>query len=255
MTTTYWRTVLAVVPIVGAVVATVFFLLRLYSRLLLKKNLDTGDILMSLGLFISYGVTICTMLAAFSGVGNDIWGLQLKYHGRVIMLFWLTQTFWALSQIFIKLSVTLLLRSLLASVRKWEITTTALFIYTIAWGIAAILVNIFQCWPPQHFWLPTSTHGACINGQTAFFMSIGALSLIQDVVLLLLPVAVVWRLRLPIRQKVQITVAFSIGGLVCVFSLLRLVAFKNYIKNNATSSGSKEALWTLLELNLAFSFI
>jgi hypothetical protein len=102
MTTTYWRMVLAVVPVVGAVVATVFFLLRLYSRLLLKKNLDTGDILMSLGLFISYGVTICTILggynelllcaelmstlAAFSGVGNDIWGLQLKYHGRVIMV-------------------------------------------------------------------------------------------------------------------------------------------------------------------------
>jgi hypothetical protein len=51
-----------VVPVVGAVLATLFFLLRLYSRAILIKHLDIGDFLMSFGLIFCYGVTICTVL-------------------------------------------------------------------------------------------------------------------------------------------------------------------------------------------------
>jgi hypothetical protein len=58
----YWRVILVVVPVVGAVLATLFFLLRLYSRAILIKHLDIGDFLMSFGLIFCYGVTICTVL-------------------------------------------------------------------------------------------------------------------------------------------------------------------------------------------------
>lgn len=58
----YWRVVLIAVPIVGTVVATLFFLLRLYSRLLTKRQLDIGDLLMFFGLLFSYGVTTSTIL-------------------------------------------------------------------------------------------------------------------------------------------------------------------------------------------------
>lgn len=58
----YWRVVLVAVPIVGAAVTTFFFLLRLYSRLLTKKQLDIGDLLMFFGLLFSYGVTISTII-------------------------------------------------------------------------------------------------------------------------------------------------------------------------------------------------
>lgn len=62
----YWRRVLAIVPIVGAVTATVFFLLRLYSRTRRDKQLDIGDALMSLGLLFSYAVTISTILGGYN---------------------------------------------------------------------------------------------------------------------------------------------------------------------------------------------
>lgn len=58
----YWRVVLFAVPIVGAAMATIFFMLRLYSRAFLIKHLDVGDFLMALGLVFCYGVTICTIL-------------------------------------------------------------------------------------------------------------------------------------------------------------------------------------------------
>lgn len=58
----YWRVVLIAVPIVGAAIATIFFLLRLYSRHLTEKQLDIGDLLMFFGLLFSYGVTISTIV-------------------------------------------------------------------------------------------------------------------------------------------------------------------------------------------------
>lgn len=63
----YWRLVLVIVPITGAVTATVFFLLRLYSRRRQIKHLDSGDLLMFLGLLFSYAVTISTILGGYTG--------------------------------------------------------------------------------------------------------------------------------------------------------------------------------------------
>lgn len=62
----YWQTVLITVPIIGAAIATLFFLLRLYSRLLKGLKLDIGDLLMFFGLFFSYGATISTILGEYN---------------------------------------------------------------------------------------------------------------------------------------------------------------------------------------------
>lgn len=62
----YWRTLLITVPIIGAAMATLFFLMRLCSRLLTGIKLDIGDLLMSFGLFSSYGATISTILGGYN---------------------------------------------------------------------------------------------------------------------------------------------------------------------------------------------
>lgn len=67
MLNAYWRRVLVIVPIIGAVIATVFYLLRLYCRRRKVKQLDSGDFLMFLGLLFSYAVTISTILGGYMG--------------------------------------------------------------------------------------------------------------------------------------------------------------------------------------------
>jgi hypothetical protein len=54
-----WRNVLIIVPIVGTAIATVFYLLRLYSRQLIVHEVGIEDALMGLGLFFTYGVATC----------------------------------------------------------------------------------------------------------------------------------------------------------------------------------------------------
>jgi hypothetical protein len=53
-----WADVLTVVPIVSAVLATLIYLLRLYSRRLGGSGFMIEDALMGIGLLLSYGATI-----------------------------------------------------------------------------------------------------------------------------------------------------------------------------------------------------
>ncbi|KAI9924930.1 hypothetical protein MW887_006336 [Aspergillus wentii] len=246
-----WRNVLIVVPLLGAALATVFFFLRVYSRRVSGVGLKTEDFLAGIGLVASYGVTVCVIVAAFQGVGKSIWSLPNEQGGRITFVFWLAQTFWPISQLFVKTAITTLLRRLLGSVNRYRTLTTALVVFTVVWCVAAIIGNIIQCIPPQYFWDKTIPGGHCMSGQSAFFMAIGAISLFEDVVLLCLPLPMVWRLQMVRREKAQITVLFLMGSLACVFSLLRLVEFHNYGTNKISDHGALESIWTLLELNFA----
>lgn len=62
----YWSTVLVVVPIVGILVASLFFILRLISRHLSQQKLDVGDLFMGLGLLSTYAVSLCTIVGVYS---------------------------------------------------------------------------------------------------------------------------------------------------------------------------------------------
>lgn len=62
---TYWRNVLTIVPIVGAVVATLVYLLRLYCRRLKSLRLMVEDYLMGIGLIISYCATAYVLVSEY----------------------------------------------------------------------------------------------------------------------------------------------------------------------------------------------
>jgi hypothetical protein len=101
----YWKNVLTIVPIVGAVVATIIYLLRLYCRRLKALGLLLEDYLMGAGLIISYCATafvidsehsppssrrdikikILTIKAAFNGVGLPV--ASLPKHERMRIQF------------------------------------------------------------------------------------------------------------------------------------------------------------------------
>ncbi|KAE8395991.1 hypothetical protein BDV23DRAFT_178056 [Aspergillus alliaceus] len=246
----YWSRLLIALSIAGAVLATLFYFLRLCSHHLSAGSLDAGDIFLGLGLLLSYGITITTVIATFEGVGEDISTLPAKTARRVTMMFWITQKFWPPSQVCVKVSIIILLRRLLGTVKIVRSLTIFLIVFTVSWGLAALLANTFQCWPPQYFW-NKDVDGYCIHGQKALFMATGAVSLLEDIVLLITPIAIVWRLQMSPRRKILVTILFAVGGVVCVCSLMRLIEFRDYHTGNLSESGTKERVWTLLEIDLA----
>jgi hypothetical protein len=91
-------------------------------------------------------------------------------------------------------------------------------------GIAIMLVFAFQCSPPELFWDPR-TGGTCIN-QLPFYLSGGSINLLEDLMVLVLPMPVLWRLKATFSKKLALSFIFALGGFVCITSVIRIFAIK-----------------------------
>lgn len=121
-----------------------------------------------------------------------------------------------------KLSIIFLIRRLLHISGNWQKVTTVLVVFTIAWGLTSIIGNALQCFPPRYFWV-RDIDGHCPDNQEAFAIAMGSLALAEDVTLLIIPIIVVWQLKLERAEKIRITILFSFGGLyVLPFGLLAI---------------------------------
>lgn len=81
------------------------------------------------------------------------------------------------------------------------------------WCISQILVTVFTCIPIEGLW-DTTVNAVCnpIGPDAQFYMaSVG--NIVTDIIILLLPIPVVWKLKLRKPQKVVLLVVFGIGFL------------------------------------------
>ncbi|KAE8372302.1 hypothetical protein BDV26DRAFT_274385 [Aspergillus bertholletiae] len=246
----YWGNVVAVVPTVGAALATLVYVLRLIACRMSTVGWRLEELLMGIGLILSYGVTAFVIYTAFNGVGVP--GSELPQDERIRLQFgsWMIQKFWAPSMAFVKISILVFLRRLLGTVQAVRVGVACLIVFTVMWAFTELMGNIFQCHPVQYYY-DTTLNGHCMPGQTKLFQTSACLSLVEDVIILLLPMPVVWQLRITVQQKIGLTVVFSLGALVCIFSLLRVIEFNHFHTDDLASSSAKESVWTALELNVA----
>ncbi|KAJ6076167.1 hypothetical protein N7499_008148 [Penicillium canescens] len=248
----HWKIVLIVVPIVATGTATAFYLLRIYSRIKVLHGLRAEDILMGAGLICTYGVASCIVYSAFhvTWIGGSIWSLPAEERLDITLSNWILTKFWPPAQVFVKVSIVILLRRLLGAVTWFRRAATGVIVFVVAWGITGLIGNIFQCWPVQYFWIK-NIEGHCMAGQTTFFIIIGSLSTVENVVIVLLPLPVVWRLQMPLQEKIELTFLFTVGFIVCVFSVLRIIQLKNYHTDDLTYGSALSLVFAILELNTA----
>ena len=74
----------------------------------------------------------------------------------------------------------------------------------VLWWVAIILVTIFQCQPVSKAYKPFMTTGHCLPREDFFFGS-SIPNVLQDVLIIALPVREVWRLQVTKRQKAAMT--------------------------------------------------
>lgn len=80
---------------------------------------------------------------------------------------------------------------------------------TILYYFSVIIVSALSCTPHEKIWNPT-LQGTCVNTK-ALFVTNAVLNLASDIVILLLPQRVIWRLKLSTKKKIGISVVFAVG--------------------------------------------
>ena len=83
----------------------------------------------------------------------------------------------------------------------------------LLWEVCCQFTTIFECSPIEYFWRNrATTQGSCIDVQ-GFLIGQAVPNIVTDVVILIIPLPLVWRLQLPVIQRVGLTWILTLGGL------------------------------------------
>lgn len=96
---------------------------------------------------------------------------------------------------------------------------------------ANILTVIWQCTPIHKAWDGSSIPGTCINTNLNFMIT-GSINVLSDLLILILPLWVVWHLRMPIQMKTNISTIFAVGVAANVAGIMRLYYSVHLIKSS-----------------------
>jgi hypothetical protein len=109
----------------------------------------------------------------------------------------------------IKCSICVLLIRLFF-VRPFRIAAWALMGLCISWAIMTILIGFLICRPLAFNWDRTITEGSCGN-MSAGYAAVGVIDIVTDILLILLPQRMVWKLQLPRQTKFALGGVFALG--------------------------------------------
>lgn len=93
--------------------------------------------------------------------------------------------------------------------RVWQWCYYITFGLTIAWLISMVAIALFRCVPLSKLWSP-STPGKCVTRSNTYLA--GALSsVLIDIMILLLPLPLIFKLKIRLVRKLLIAGTFIIG--------------------------------------------
>ncbi|KAJ0166102.1 hypothetical protein CTA2_8648 [Colletotrichum tanaceti] len=212
---------IVVVNVLLTVVTTLWTGMRLYSRRKKGQAFTVEDFLTVVALVAFYGLVACNFVMVYlGGTGHHYLTLQPFHVERMSKAAYGVQTLFAICLGFIKIGITLMLQRIFF-VRTFKIAAWITTGLCVCWMFFTILIGIFICQPVAMNWDPTTPGGTCGN-QNAAFAAVGFFDLVTDLIILVLPIPMVYKLQLRWPHKVALYVIFGAGALTMIFGALRL---------------------------------
>lgn len=125
------------------------------------------------------------------------------------------ETLYGMSMSTVKCSILLFYLRIFVN-RSFRIAARVCIVISVCWGMSVILEGFLLCRPLALNWDPT-IKGTCGDRHSAF-VAAGALNMITDIMVLLLPIPTVWNLQMPRANKVALCAVFALGLLYDMFS-------------------------------------
>ncbi|KAH8846813.1 hypothetical protein MCOR27_005240 [Pyricularia oryzae] len=253
------RQLLWILTIVLGCMSPVFVGTRLATRLFIAPNgtgwslLSSDDwcIVATLAMGIPSTIVIATGLIPQGHLGMDIWMLEpatIENFGRY---FYTVEVLYFAELMLLKMSLLFFYLRIFPS-RGVRRILWATIIFNGVYGVAFVLVGIFQCNPISYFWTKWDGEhqGKCIN-VNAMAWSNAAISIALDLWMLAVPMWQLRTLRMHWKKKIGVGAMFVVGTLITVVSVLRLQSLVDFASSdNPTQTSWDVTFWSLLEIKV-----
>lgn len=117
-----------------------------------------------------------------------------------------------------------------------------LIAFTGLYNVTYIFTLLFACSPVAKSW-NYALEGKCLP-MDPFYYSTGVLTMLNDFALFVLPVPLVWRLKMSVRTKFGLSVMFLLALVTTFCSVMRIVSINDIHRNGDTANF---ILWGVIE--------
>ncbi|KAF2875851.1 hypothetical protein BDV95DRAFT_591276 [Massariosphaeria phaeospora] len=244
------RAVLVVV-VVFTITSTFSLVSRLVAKRIQKLDIAAEDWTIVAAQIAVYGMATCAILAiVLGGLGHHA-ATQPEKVSQFLKILVAMQVFYGTTLGLIKVSICLFYNRIfpLRGFRQYSWLVIALI---TAWSVMVFLSAFLLCRPLAFNWDQTIPGGKCAN-QPAAFVAIGVLDLIVDVMVLMLPMPLLWNLKVSLPNKVALFAIFGVGVFTMVISILRIVALLAVDYVDITFTASYPTLWSFTEPAIGIS--
>ncbi|VUC27945.1 unnamed protein product [Clonostachys rosea] len=232
-----------------APLALLALLQRFYTKIFLSKGLQVDDFFMLLGWLMAI-LTQVLMLTSISKrlFCSHSFEMPLADYESYALYSYVTAPIYMMCNGFTKLS--LLLFYLQISPQTWF--RRAVWVSIAVVSLSSIIIVCFMyfgCSPP-HKAFRLKTEGHCVNAGI-FYIATAVSNIVTDVILFVLPIPMVYTLRMPRIQKFGAMMVFGIGSITIGTSVVRLALLPVVLKSPDPSwDGCPADVWTFVEANL-----
>ncbi|KAK6207902.1 integral membrane protein [Colletotrichum tabaci] len=235
---------------IGGTLAFIAICQRFYTKLFLSKGLQIDDAFMFLGWaasIVTQGMLVASIIEG--GMCAHAWEMPLSRFERYSVTTFVTAPVFMLCNGFTKLS--LLTFYLHISPQKWfrVAVWTVIVVVSLYTGCIAILM-LFHCSPIRKAFDFHVTGGTCLN-VGVLYMATAVSNIVTDVMLFVLPIPMIFNLRMKLAQKISAVLIFAIGSVTVATSIVRLTYLPRLLSSLDPSWDAAPAnLWTFIEANL-----
>lgn len=172
-----------------------------------------------------------------------------------LQLFYVQEPLYFTQLALTKISVLFLYLRIFPS-RRFRLITYAFMAFIAVSTAGLVFLAIFECLPVGYFWEAWETE-YLVHSKKCFNLTLGAfgsagLSILEDIIMITLPIPPLLKTRISIKEKVGISTLFILGLLITVASCVRLRFINVAYSPNPFWDYEPAMLWSLVELAISF---
>ncbi|KAH7348802.1 hypothetical protein BKA65DRAFT_268044 [Rhexocercosporidium sp. MPI-PUGE-AT-0058] len=197
--------------------------IRCYTRLRISRSFGLDDWLILASMVPTTAVAILALLAEWKFNWNrHIWDVKPDTIVAGLKVILSTQILFSAATTLTKVSMLALIYRIVApGSKKYSKVIIGAMILIAAEGVAFFFTVMFQCGKPSTYWtLSFEPQPRCIS-ETSNLLAAGILNTVCDLIVIILPIPIIWRLKLPIQQQIIVILLFGAGVLITVASVIR----------------------------------
>ncbi|KAF2088817.1 hypothetical protein K490DRAFT_38175, partial [Saccharata proteae CBS 121410] len=203
---------------------TIAVLLRMYTRIFLKRWFGSDDVFIIFAFITTVALTVVVVLADRQYYWDrHVWDVPLQSIKGVLIIAFIAKLVFVYAATFTRLSLLCFYYRLVQDSDinwfRWAVHVSVIF--NVVLCIIFTCFGIWLCQPISGYWqFPQGPNTQCMDEGPAT-LAIGIVNIFADLFVTLLPVPVIIRLQMPLTRRIGVMILLGLGGIVIIAGTVR----------------------------------